>query len=240
LWGRSANRCALCRFDLCLDAQCADSASIVGDECHLRGQSEGGPRYDPAYSLELIDSYENLILLCKVHHKLVDDDWKTYTTEKLERIKAAHGNWVTEALEKPPNEDLPREEEVMPRVYNGTELLIAVGGSMAYQFDHDHPATQEEADALSGFLQNVQDYGELYSDFGSGERVQAACRVSEEMQQLAELGFWIFAESKLRKFKIAGEVVPDWRVAYMRVVKSSNPTILSTDIEALQKAKGSN
>src|SRR5262249_42781807 len=66
LWGRSGNRCALCRNELIMDRTPADDESIVGDEAHIHSGQEGGPRYDPNFPQDRIDKYDNLILLCKI------------------------------------------------------------------------------------------------------------------------------------------------------------------------------
>src|SRR5437016_5965776 len=98
LWGRSGNRCAICRRELVIDSTSVDDESVIGDECHIVSERKLGPRYDPAVSLELIDKAENLILLCRVHHKMVDDQFETYTVEVLRALKKNHGSWVSSAL----------------------------------------------------------------------------------------------------------------------------------------------
>ncbi|PYT80880.1 MAG: hypothetical protein DMG40_11525 [Acidobacteria bacterium] len=40
-----------------------------------------GPRYDSNFPADKLDEAENLILLCEVHHKLVDDQTETYTAD---------------------------------------------------------------------------------------------------------------------------------------------------------------
>jgi hypothetical protein len=45
-----------------------------------------------------LDDYENLILLCKVHHKVVDDQRQTFTVERLNNMKADHEQWVRNCL----------------------------------------------------------------------------------------------------------------------------------------------
>jgi len=41
-----------------------------------------------------IDDHSNLILLCKLHHKEVDDRPNDFTIEELRRIKREHAAWV--------------------------------------------------------------------------------------------------------------------------------------------------
>jgi hypothetical protein len=78
LWGRSGNRCAVCRQELVIDGTDKSDDSVVGDECHIVSGAGRGPRHDPAVREAELDAAENLILLCRVHHKMVDDQGETY------------------------------------------------------------------------------------------------------------------------------------------------------------------
>src|SRR5579864_8713753 len=98
LWGRSGNRCAICRWELVIDATAADDESVVGEECHITSGRGQGPRYDRSVPDERIDDAENLVLLCRVHHKMVDDQYETYTAELLRNLKQNHEKWVSSAL----------------------------------------------------------------------------------------------------------------------------------------------
>jgi hypothetical protein len=100
LWGGSAFRCAICRTELVVDATPSDSdnESIVGDECHIISGQANGPRYDPSFPQAKIDSYSNVIILCKVCHKMVDDQPETYTRDYLLQIKKDHEQWVRDTL----------------------------------------------------------------------------------------------------------------------------------------------
>src|SRR5262249_10495588 len=71
LWGRSGNRGAICRRELVIDATATDDESVVGEECHIVSAQGQGPRHDPVFPAENLDKPENLILLCRVHHKMV-------------------------------------------------------------------------------------------------------------------------------------------------------------------------
>ena len=73
LWGKSGNQCAKCRIKLVVNATEADDQSLVGEECHIVSSKAGGPRFDPTFPTSRLDEYENLILLCRVDHKTIDD-----------------------------------------------------------------------------------------------------------------------------------------------------------------------
>ncbi|NNH72470.1 HNH endonuclease [Nocardia uniformis] len=105
LWARSHNACAICRQPLVLNATETDRESVVGDEAHIVAQSGGGPRAGLIPVSEL-DKYDNLILLCKVHHKQVDDQPMFFTAERLRRLKADHEQWAAQKFEAPATEDI--------------------------------------------------------------------------------------------------------------------------------------
>lgn len=100
LWGRAANHCAFtaCRRELVIDATETDDESLIGEECHIVAESPDGPRGDSPLTLEQRDKYGNLVLLCAVHHKVVDDQPGQYTVEHLHQMKKDHENWVKDSL----------------------------------------------------------------------------------------------------------------------------------------------
>ncbi|MDL1988242.1 MAG: HNH endonuclease [Deltaproteobacteria bacterium] len=102
LWGRAGSRCAFpgCRIELVMTDTETDNPSLIGEECHIVARSADGPRGDDTFPKEKIDKYENLILMCSVHHKVIDDQTLTYTVENLIELKKDHEKWVSESLEE--------------------------------------------------------------------------------------------------------------------------------------------
>ncbi len=70
----------------------------VGEAAHMIAEEDDGPRGNSPLPKEQRNKYQNLILLCNVHHKQVDDQPSHFTVEKLRSIKAAHEQWVRECL----------------------------------------------------------------------------------------------------------------------------------------------
>lgn len=60
---------------------------MLGEICHIKAQSPDGPRYDSAQSDKDRHNFDNLLLLCSSHHKVIDDDLVTYTVEHLTTFK---------------------------------------------------------------------------------------------------------------------------------------------------------
>lgn len=101
LFALSMNRCAFrgCPTPIVM----TESGTIVGDVCHIRAQSINGPRYDQDQSDEERHGFENLVLMCRVHHKVIDapENLDTYTVEALLEIKHAHESEARESGQEP-------------------------------------------------------------------------------------------------------------------------------------------
>ena len=100
LWGRAAGRCSKpdCRVDLYEDETETDDSTLVGENCHIVAEKDDGPRPDPAMPVARRNSYANLILLCRNHHKVIDAQEGEYTVELLHRMKSEHEAWAREKL----------------------------------------------------------------------------------------------------------------------------------------------
>lgn len=105
LWAMSGNRCAFpdCPEVLVQDGNILDGRVTIGEIAHIYGRSKIGPRPAPeGYPRKLIQSYENLMLLCPKHHKLIDGQPATYSVGVLLDMKSAHVKWVTESRQRSP------------------------------------------------------------------------------------------------------------------------------------------
>jgi len=61
--------------------------TVVGEICHIRARRKKGPRFDSDLSLAERNAYENLLLLCRTCHRLIDSDEVKYSVELLSDIK---------------------------------------------------------------------------------------------------------------------------------------------------------
>jgi hypothetical protein len=75
--------------------------TLVGENCHIVAESDGGPRANPTMSIPDRNSYQNLILLCRNHHKVIDDlpnGPRSFPVLTLQSMKVAHESWVKDQL----------------------------------------------------------------------------------------------------------------------------------------------
>ena len=95
LWAKSGNKCSICKIDL-FYKKLEKKEVNIGEECHIISSKVNGPRHKPG--LTEYDLFDNLILLCRNHHKEIDELTDTYTEEILRYIKINHENWVDSTL----------------------------------------------------------------------------------------------------------------------------------------------
>ena len=66
------------------------SPAIIGEICHIYALSPNGPRGQGGLTEKELNSIDNLILLCRNHHAVVDGQPETYTAELLKQWKEEH------------------------------------------------------------------------------------------------------------------------------------------------------
>src|SRR5579885_2577367 len=98
LWGRAGATCSFpgCGRNLVIEATETDPNALIGEMAHIIAHSPSGPRGAQAFRGGDRDGVDNLILLCTVHHTLIDQQRNTYTPDRLYQIKEQHERWVRE------------------------------------------------------------------------------------------------------------------------------------------------
>ncbi len=81
LFAQSGNRCAFPKCSL----QIIQGSTVVGEICHIKAAKPKGPRYDAQQTPRDRHGYDNLILLCAIHHTVIDDDEEAYGVFDLSR-----------------------------------------------------------------------------------------------------------------------------------------------------------
>jgi hypothetical protein len=104
LFALSRNRCAA---PGCVSKIVETSGSVVGKICHIKGARAGSARYDKNQSDEERHGFENLILLCGLHHDVIDKEEKAHSVETLCTWKRAQ--------ERPENNELSLADAKLAR-----------------------------------------------------------------------------------------------------------------------------
>lgn len=201
LWGRAANRCALCRQELVKDEREKDAASVIGDEAHIVARSPGGPRFRTLAPADL-HSYSNLILLCKIHHKQVDDQPNTFTEEALRTAKREHERWVSANLAPAPAvapirlRSVPNSPPLtLNHLVNGDQVWEIVVASQAYFLKSPIDGEEEALSTADELLDLIKDYGDISADVvdrGFGAVREVKRQFTDYLERLAEHGYVVF------------------------------------------------
>ena len=98
LYAHSGNCCA---FEGCNCPIFEDDGTLTGECCHIESYSPDGPRYNKRQTDEDRNGYDNLMLMCARHHKIIDSHPEQYSVKKLKSIKKSHENrYLAQQLEK--------------------------------------------------------------------------------------------------------------------------------------------
>lgn len=238
LWGRSGNRCAICRHELSIDKNQNDNESIIGEECHIVSVKENGPRHDSQYKRESVDSYDNLILLCRIHHKQVDDQYYTYSTTVLREIKKNHEKWISERLnDEPETPDVHikrlkgNKPKYLRRLTTGQEILNIISNASSFQYKHDELQDKYEVEKIGYFLDLVNDC-DVLMDLSPGQRVELSFDLTKEIEKLNKYGFWVFGEVENHILDSNGRK-SNWTMAIIEIKRESSNEIIK--VKPLQK-----
>lgn len=243
LWTRSGNRCALCKCELVVDATITNSESVVGDECHIISRQLNGPRHDPNYPEDKLDSYENLIVLCRVHHKMVDDQCETYNVNILSRMKSNHENWVSQTLsDKPEFEPIRfrRVKENIPcmliRLRSGLDVLAVIENCGAGSFEHEELESKEEVEVVGQFFDQARDWGDMCIDSEPSDRVRVAYELANSLADLEGLGLLVYGGREVQVLEDGTGKSADWPVSSLCVVRQDSKSRITLDTnEAIEK-----
>jgi hypothetical protein len=239
LWGRAANRCAICRALLSAEARHSDDRhAIIGTECHIVARRPGGPQAGEIDEAEL-DSYDNLVLLCAGHHKQVDDQPHEYTSSKLRGIKRAHEQWVESSLERvqpSPNVRLYYRRGLAVKLsitMRGGEVLDLMARTLAYHFDHAEPLDAAEAELIGDFLQDLADFCDIVSEIGPAAQTREKFRITELISELATHDLFVLIGEVNNTLEVNAEREP-FPTAVVKLVRGSEVLVEARKVEGSQ------
>ena len=224
LWAKSANRCSICKTKLFSEKENSNEFNI-GEECHIISGRRNGPRHKP--NIGTYDSFDNLILLCRNHHKEIDELTKTYTEELLRYIKLNHEKWVQETLDNAINTENKIKPKFLTRITSGKELLNIV--SYGYRTDYDEVDNENDADFIGGVLQDLVDYGDLSGMVETCDKVKMGFQLNDLLKNLEEKGYYLFGERNIERVKFGKGESDNRSIATLIIKKKDSPEIVKTD-----------
>lgn len=227
LWAKSGNRCSICKIELFNSERNKDEFNI-GEECHIISSKVNGPRYKA--SLTEYDNFGNLILLCRNHHKEIDELTETYTEELLRYIKLNHENWVKATINNAINKVKENKPKFLAQITSGKELLNIIADCHAHKTDYDEIQNDEDAKYIGSVFQELSDYGDICGMMETYDKIQMSFELNKLIKELDEKGYFIFGEKGIEKMKFSNGESDNWKVATIIIKKKDNSEITKIDL----------
>ena len=150
------------------------------------------------------NTYGNLLLLYKNHHREIDENCTSYTEELLHYIKTSHENWVKETLDSSMSgKSTTRKPRFIKRITSGKGLLNVFHRIAFIYKDYDKPADEEECTYIADVFQYFTDIIDIYSDAEISDLIKEGQNLTRIINELKEKGYYVYDES--HKVKLAGE-----------------------------------
>jgi hypothetical protein len=225
LWARSGNRCVICKAELITEQE-TDSKLNIGEECHIISSKLKGPRHKP--NLNDYDIFDNLILLCRNHHKEIDTLIDSFPEEILRYMKQNHENWVQKTLNKELDDNKNTEEiKFLVRISSGKELMNLLSNAMGYRVDYDNIISKDEADYIGSTLQTFIDYGEIISDLEIQDKINIGLEFDNKIKELDEKGYFIFGEKSVEDYR----GVKNFSIATLLIKRKNSEEIIKVSLD---------
>jgi HNH endonuclease len=225
LWGKAGGRCSICRVQLIADATTTDEPpSVLGEEAHIIPRADGGP-----------DTYANLILLCSMHHKQVDDQREHYTIERLKKLKQKHESWISSQggsadvgpVRLIPDPFRPTSKFLRLFVF-GTALRHFFEGAYSFYPSFPDGLSAEHEHLIDSFLDDLRDGMDVSGELDSYQERRNVCRVMDDhIKRLAEAGFVVGAREKFLLLTGGADSPPSsWRSIEIEVQPFSDTQLV--------------
>lgn len=150
IWGQCAARCCICKKDVIFESD-GVVASLIGEIAHIVGERPGAARGNFSLPLGDRNESENLLLLCRDHHKIIDDDPQSYPVDRLHQIKEEHISWIAANLVKP----TPWRSNLSQLTYINVPRLCEQAELGGYRVDLSHYRQNETLHNLRWDLNHV-------------------------------------------------------------------------------------
>ncbi|MDI7175262.1 HNH endonuclease signature motif containing protein [Leptospira santarosai] len=237
--GQSGNLCAICKIELIVDKTNTDQQVIVGEECHIISQRIKGPRYIDKFPKELIDDYENLILLCNVHHKMIDDQPLTYSVDVIKLIKNNHESQIREKLQKKKGDgrvSIRRKKENMSeflrRITDGKGFYELISNVYGCDFQFDEKDDNILKNFVAPFLQNVQDWVDISSDLIQiSQKIEVMGALTNSIREIESSGFLVFGGVENQILTDMDGVESNFPVCIIKLIALHDPDIIQMPIK---------
>ena len=223
LWAKSGNRCAICKEELFQKPDVENGKLNVGEECHIISKKKNGPRH--IHGLRDYDTSDNLLLLCRNHHKEIDTLTESYPEELLRFMKTNHESWVSDSLRSEKEKSEKGNARLIKRISSGKELFETINNVHGCKVDYDEQESAEENEYIGSILQSLADYVDLLGMVAiePAQRIQISNDLNNLLIEMEERGYFLFADKTKENTEYSIDPKDQWDVATILIKqKDSN------------------
>lgn len=222
IWSNSGGQCAICKQKLTKKVD--NKHLVLGQECHIRSPKKNGPRFSKTYLGSKLNEPENLILLCRDHHKEIDDFPQKYPVEYLQKIKKDH----EESMQNNYNNKYPKIRIIKKSKYleatlisSGLQLIDFASSAMSYNYKFDETDDDKTYELIKDFLSYVEDF-DIISDISTSNKLDMARELKQLIIDLQSVGYFVFAG--IAKDIITGGTSEDdeWKTVYFALTTNKD------------------
>lgn len=107
IWGSAGRTCSHPKCGKVLISETeGGNRSLIGEIAHIISPKPDGPRHSDRIPADQLDAFNNLILLCQEHHKIIDDHPSEFSIELMRKWKAEHEFSVAQRLSDTDKQEL--------------------------------------------------------------------------------------------------------------------------------------
>lgn len=121
-------------------------------------------------------------------------------------------------------EQIAKKTRLLKKLESGQEVVGVLDGAFAYNFAHDEVSDEAETELVAGFLQELQDWGEILSDLEIGERVRAESSIQTSLEEMRNAGWRLFGRQMKQRVAVGG-ASSNWPVATAVLVRSDTEEV---------------
>lgn len=123
--------------------------------------------------------------------------------------------------------DALKDADLLPRLASGGDLTRTMMNNELFHFEHGQLQNNQQADLIGGFIQEIKDWSDIWSDIEEIGRARAEVAFNERIEELDSHGFWVFGITRKEKLRFQSDEEPSlWNVGHLFIVRKNNPSLL--------------
>lgn len=231
LFAKSGNQCA---FEGCSHNLFNSEGVFIAEVCHIEAALRGGERFNPDKTNEQRREENNLILFCKEHHKVTDNELE-YSTARLTEIKQKHESKFIGKSPFVPNENSVAEliskfEEQTSEIYRLlTQLKQLKELNFFLNLDKGRLEPSKELIKRNLFYFTVDEKSSFQKISNGFLQHKSRCALITGHPSAGKTSFTICLAKKLQQ--------SDYKPYYFQLKDNSDETALKNDITILGEIK---